>query len=68
MYICNSNNSCDVTFVDIDECEEDLSECDHICDNINGSYVCSCMDGYYLDMDDHTCNGILIISMTITYA
>uniref|UniRef100_A0A8W8N5D1 Fibrillin-1 n=1 Tax=Magallana gigas TaxID=29159 RepID=A0A8W8N5D1_MAGGI len=31
----------------IDECVRD-SPCDHICNNTDGSYVCSCRDGYNL--------------------
>lgn len=34
-------------FIDIDECVRD-SPCDHNCNNTDGSYVCSCRDGYNL--------------------
>ena len=55
-----------VSFPDIDECEEGTSGCYQICTNNNGSYVCSCIDGYDLDMDSRTCNGqYLIISLYI---
>ena len=42
---------------DIDECVEGLGGCDHNCTNTNGSYFCSCMDGYELESDNHTCTG-----------
>ena len=43
---------------DIDECIEGLDGCDHNCTNIVGSYFCTCMDGYDLEIDNHTCTGI----------
>ena len=42
---------------DTDECDIDLDDCDQNCTNILGSYVCSCITGYELDLDGHTCNG-----------
>ena len=42
---------------DIDECERGLAGCDHNCNNIVGSYFCTCMDGYELESDNHTCTG-----------
>ena len=42
---------------DIDECEEGTDGCDHNCTNTNGSYYCTCMDGYKLESDNHTCTG-----------
>ena len=42
---------------DIDECSEGISGCDHNCTNTNGSYYCTCMDGYELQSDNHTCTG-----------
>ena len=47
--------------LDIDECAEGKSGCDHDCTNTDGSYVCNCMSGYRLDMDRHTCNGQYLI-------
>ena len=29
--------------------------CDHNCSNTEGSYECSCRDGYTLEPDHHTC-------------
>ena len=51
--ICN-----DLIFhLDIDECVQGLAGCDHNCTNTNGSYYCTCMDGYALESDNHTCIG-----------
>ena len=45
---------------DVDECAAfDLNSCDQICNNTDGGYVCSCVDGYNLDADNFTCNGKL---------
>ena len=49
-------NSC-LQLIDIDECL--LSPCNHTCTNTAGSFQCSCNDGYELDDDGRTCNGVL---------
>ena len=36
--------------LDINECE-DISVCNHNCNNTDGSYECSCRDGYELEAD-----------------
>ena len=44
---------------DVDECSDpELNECDHTCINTNGSYICSCPPGHYVDLDGHTCVGM----------
>ena len=43
---------------DVNECEEENGGCDQRCDNTDGSYVCTCNDGYYLDEDKHSCHDI----------
>ncbi|KAK3594503.1 hypothetical protein CHS0354_007141 [Potamilus streckersoni] len=41
---------------DIDECaDEDRPRCSHICSNLNGSYVCTCYEGYTIGSDNTTC-------------
>ena len=50
MYICCCS--------DTDECSNGTHNCSHICTNTNGSYMCGCNDGYYLDFDNVTCNGM----------
>ncbi|XP_070148921.1 low-density lipoprotein receptor-related protein 2 [Polyergus mexicanus] len=34
--------------MDIDECQTDQHQCSHICTNLNGSYACSCRQGFQL--------------------
>ena len=34
-----------------------MDGCDHNCTNTVGSYYCTCMDGYVLEADNHTCEG-----------
>jgi len=49
----------DIIPTDVDECEEfPNGGCDHICTNTNGSYNCSCHDGYDLEMNDVSCIGM----------
>ena len=43
---------------DIDECTEDA--CDHNCTNTDGSFTCSCNNGYELDDNGRSCNGMYI--------
>jgi len=38
---------------DIDECKD--RPCSQTCRNVLGSYVCSCVDGYVLRADKHSC-------------
>lgn len=42
-------------YKDLDECAENESLCDQICNNTFGSYVCSCEPGYTLQ--DNLCEG-----------
>ena len=46
-----------VTCTDVDECEEGgANDCQQLCDNTEGSYVCSCTDGFTL-ADSSNCTG-----------
>ena len=45
--------------IDIDECID--SECEHVCNNTDGSYTCSCNSGYSLDSNGRNCSGMSII-------
>ena len=49
-------------FSDINECDEGISGCNQTCTNTNGSYICSCYNGYVLD--SHSCNGKVIVHIT----
>ena len=44
-------------YLDINECEEDNDGCSQICNNTQGSFECSCRDGYTLDGDGKNCSG-----------
>jgi len=46
-----------VWFVDIDECEVDNGNCDEVCNNTLGSFVCDCRAGFALQPDGLTCGG-----------
>ena len=48
--------------LDINECEK--SACSQDCINTEGSYICSCRNGYFLKYDRRTCEGILYIFLT----
>ncbi|MCJ8746583.1 hypothetical protein PDJAM_G00143440 [Pangasius djambal] len=44
-----------VECVDVDECVKTPDVCDHSCMNSDGSYECSCNQGYVLEPDGHSC-------------
>ena len=43
--------------LDENECEISNGGCQHQCKNINGSYVCHCNEGFFLDGNGKTCSG-----------
>ena len=45
-------------YSDIDECNNGTHNCSQICTNTNGSFTCACKNGYQLDTDEVTCNGM----------
>ena len=45
-------------FTDVDECNNDTSGCEQLCNNTIGSYYCTCSEGYYLGNDNHSCLGM----------
>ena len=45
---------------DLDECALGISECNQICTNSIGSYVCSCHPGYRVSIDNKICLGMMI--------
>ena len=47
-------------YVDINECTNNTSGCDHNCTNIPEGYFCDYQDGFQLDNNSHTCNGELL--------
>lgn len=54
--------------VDIDECSSaDLNLCTQLCNNTEGSYLCHCTTGYFLDPTDRiTCHGNLNATAVIS--
>ena len=42
-------------FSDIDECALGLDDCQQLCSNSQGAYVCSCQPGSMLQSDNRTC-------------
>ena len=42
---------------DVDECSSDNGGCSQECNNTIGSYYCTCLDGFTLQADSHTCEG-----------
>ena len=43
----------------MNECEE-VNDCQQICENTVGSYICSCNEGFTLADDNRTCIGMII--------
>ena len=48
----------DTYFADVDECQFNNGNCSIGCENTNGSYACSCVEGYQLNEDGRTCTGL----------
>ena len=45
------------TFSDIDECAENTAGCGQMCTDTDGSFECSCKDGFRLASDKRNCDG-----------
>ena len=52
------NNSIEST-LDIDECSDGINNCNQLCINTFGSYLCNCQTGYKLNSDNYTCIGMI---------
>ena len=46
--------------VEINECASSSSPCEHSCTNTDGSFQCSCNNGYLLDDDGRSCDGMFM--------
>ena len=46
-----------ILLTDVNECDTNNGGCDHSCTNTQGSFECSCDEGYILDSDDFSCLG-----------
>ena len=62
---CRWCSNLHLTFSDIDDCNSSkpLTPCDQICENIPGSYKCSCQEGFNL-VNGSRCEGIVTILLT----
>ena len=49
-------------FKDVNECIEEKGCCDHVCEDTEGSFICSCFEGYSLMEDQARCQGKLDFS------
>ena len=49
---------------DFDECSQMSPPCSQVCLNTEGSFACSCFDGYRISQIDHTqCNGMFWVTI-----
>jgi len=56
---CPSGYSGDgIQCLDDDECALNTDGCDHNCINTPGSFVCTCNSGFFLDLDQKTCQDV----------
>ena len=46
------------TYSDVNECLNNNGGCHHNCHDSDTSYTCSCNNGYQLNSDGHTCEGM----------
>ena len=51
---------CSSFLLDINECVDSNGGCHQLCNDTDGSYECSCYEGYQLVPDDITCEGVYI--------
>ena len=43
--------------LDVNECTDNNGDCEQICVNNEGSYSCSCKNGYSLNSNGRNCSG-----------
>lgn len=48
-----------IMYLDVNECEILNGGCQHQCKNNNGSYLCQCNEGFFLNGNGRTCTGKL---------
>ena len=46
-----------IVVIDVDECASSNGGCEQVCSNRDGSYECSCRDGFLLNSNGMTCRG-----------
>lgn len=47
-------SSCEIVIPEL--CESKNGDCDHFCEVVNGKAQCSCADGYFLSVDEKSCD------------
>ena len=52
-------------YIDVDECSNRQHNCDHVCGNIVGSFDCSCQNGFILQPDGRTCEGMIMCKILV---
>ena len=50
---------------DVDECTQNIHNCEHTCENTVGSFLCGCNAGYELTSDGRTCQGMNMHKLNI---
>ena len=52
----------------VDECAVGTDQCAQLCQNVIGSYTCSCRTGYRLNADGRRCDGkhLAVCSMSLS--
>lgn len=58
---------CVCVFTDADECTNGVSQCQHTCVNIIGSFRCGCKPGFALQTDRTTCRKGLLPCVVTTF-
>ena len=53
-------------YLDIDECADETSGCEQLCNNNNGSYSCACQDNYTLALDIRSCLGTTAVCLEMS--
>ena len=52
--------------IDVDECLLLNGGCHQTCTNTEGSFYCSCDDGYFLSMENNrTCIGVCVLKLNV---
>ena len=54
---CTDFNISFLLTLDINECGQNNGGCDRFCNNTDGSFFCTCGDGYNLNEDGRQCDG-----------
>jgi len=53
--------------IDIDECAVNNGGCENTCENVGGSFKCGCSEGFELNADQKTCQGLSHVIQIISF-